>query len=367
MPDESHIVELDLDQLLLDPENPRLPKSAKRDEASIIDYLAREAAIDDLIESIARSGYFSSEPLIVYPVNPKAKPTKASKYYVAEGNRRVTALKLLHNPSLYPRRKKIAQIADSAEHKPTKIPAIVYQKRTDTLALLGYRHITGIKQWEPLAKARYIAELLKKFGKGKDTDRDYAVVAEMVGSKPHYVSRTLDALATYELIEDNGFFEIEDLNEGTLEFSILLTAVAYKAIHEYLAGVSEEDEKANFYENRDALNVSRVKRLAQWLFEKDSAGNTPIEESRNIKKLNEIVEHKRALARFEGGASIDIAYRLTTGAEQDFAQSLNAAEAALTDAAALVAVVQIKEPYSDQIQNIIKQARHIAKSLRDED
>jgi len=146
----------------------------------------------------------------------------------------------------------------------------------------------------------------------------------------------------------------------------LLTAVGYKAIHSYLANTEESEDKQNFYSDRESLDGKRLEQLARWLFEKNEAGDTAIEESRNIKKLNEIVSHKRALARFVSGSKIDIAYRLTTGAEQDFAQSMNNAEAALSEAASLVAVVQIKEPYVGQVENIIKQARLISKSLSDE-
>lgn len=366
MASEPELHELSLSQLVLDPKNPRLPKAVRGKESSIIDYIARESAIDDLVESIARNGYFSSEPIIVYPTTPSSKHTSSSTYYVAEGNRRITALKLLHEPSLYPRRKKIAAISAKAKHKPTAIPAIIYKDRTATLALLGYRHITGIKQWDPLAKARYIEELLEEFGTGTDTDADYNTVAEMVGSRIHYVRRFLDTLTAYDLIEQNDFFGIDGLDESTIEFSVLLTAVGYGAIHAFLSAYDETEDKLDFHSTIDPIELKNLELLTRWLFEKDSDGNTRIEESRNIRKLNEIVEHPQALMRFTGGAKIDIAYRLTSGAEQDFAQYINDAESSLAGAASLVANVDLKSTYVPQAKDILKQATQLLRNLSDE-
>lgn len=359
--------DLDISQLLLDPDNPRLPRSVARSEEAIIAYLARETAIDDLVESIARNGYFSSEPLIVFPAEP-GNTGPAARYFVAEGNRRVTALKLLHNPALYPRRRLIAEISESALHKPDKVPVIVYAKRADTLPLLGYRHITGIKPWEPLAKARYIADLVAEYGAKPPTQKDLKTIAEMVGSKPHYIVRALDTLAAYEAIEAAGFYEIEDLSETTIDFSVLLTAVNYTEIHNFLSGAPPDRARTHFYFDRPAIKADRLEKLTRWLFEKDKQGRTRLGESRNLKKLNSIVSDASALEKFDkGSAAIEIAYRQTTGVEEDFAIALNNTEAAVTEAASLVAVVKPKPAYSEQADAIAKQIKLIQRALRDDD
>lgn len=345
--------------LLLDPQNPRLPPRARKDDATMLDYIARETSIDDLIESIARNGYFSSEPVVVFPAKPTKNPTDKTQFYVAEGNRRLSALRLLHKPSLYPRRKRIAEIAKSALHKPNVVPVIVYEKRQDTLPLLGYRHITGIKQWEPLAKSRYMAQLVGEFAKNEPADIAYPHVAEMVGSKPHYVRRALNSLAAFDLIAKNGFFDIEDLDEDNLDFSVLLTAVAYGGIRSFLVdAIPAEEPKAkdDLFARPKAIKAERLEELTRWLFEKGPNGSTKIGESRNIQKLNVIVVDQKALARFREGASIDFAFRLTRGAIEEFAAALYAAEEALSQANSLVAHVDEASSYADQVGVIFKQA-----------
>ena len=84
---------LDISLLEFDKENPRLPTSVRnQDEASILNYLATETSIENLMTSIGENGFFPGEAMVVTPHN--------SKYTVIEGNRRLAALRLLQDPTL---------------------------------------------------------------------------------------------------------------------------------------------------------------------------------------------------------------------------------------------------------------------------
>src|SRR4051812_9376630 len=77
-----------LSGLAPDPANPRLPPRLKEaDETELLAYIARHHEAIKIAESIARFGFFPSEPLVVM----RQKGTK--KLLVVEGNRRLTALK----------------------------------------------------------------------------------------------------------------------------------------------------------------------------------------------------------------------------------------------------------------------------------
>lgn len=103
-----------------------------------------------------KNGFFPGEPLIAVK--------EGDKYTVVEGNRRLTAVKLIHNPYECDRpSSRMIEIAESAKDKLgtlEKLPVIVRDTRAEILPYLGFRHITGVKQWEPLSKARYIEQLL---------------------------------------------------------------------------------------------------------------------------------------------------------------------------------------------------------------
>ena len=80
--------------LRLDPQNPRLPTELSREaEDEILKWMVLHGSVTDIMRSIGEQGYFTGEPLLV------VKITELS-YTVVEGNRRLAALKLLHDPEL---------------------------------------------------------------------------------------------------------------------------------------------------------------------------------------------------------------------------------------------------------------------------
>src|SRR5690606_11897920 len=136
--------------------NPRLPKSKHgKSEKAVIEFMLLEAATLELMLAIAENDFFAGELLLV--VEDKADP---GKYIVVEGNRRLTAVKLLNNPDLTSV-KKIAtkEIAGGAKFKPLELPCLVFEDKNKILKYLGFRHITGIKSWRLLEKARYLYDL----------------------------------------------------------------------------------------------------------------------------------------------------------------------------------------------------------------
>ena len=171
---------LDFDSL-----NPRLPNYLnKGDEGEVIEWMLKEANIVELMGSIGTQGYFEGEPLIVVPS--KTKPTH---YEVVEGNRRLTAVKLLHNPELASTRKvAVLEAAKANPIKPAKLPVLEFGSRDEVLRFLAYRHITGIEPWNPLQKARYLKQLaasgdFKKLKKDELRRR----LAKEIGSNSNYV------------------------------------------------------------------------------------------------------------------------------------------------------------------------------------
>lgn len=64
------IESLPVDQLLLDPENPRLESVAKtKDQLELIKAMWREMAVSEVALSIAENGFFEEEPLFAVPAS----------------------------------------------------------------------------------------------------------------------------------------------------------------------------------------------------------------------------------------------------------------------------------------------------------
>lgn len=82
---------VEIEKLLLDPQNPRLAEfgiSPETSQSDLLTTLWKELAVEEVAMSIAYSGYFPHEPLFV-------EEAPKGRYIVIEGNRRLAAVKLL--------------------------------------------------------------------------------------------------------------------------------------------------------------------------------------------------------------------------------------------------------------------------------
>ncbi len=339
-----------VNSLMFDTENPRLPSTiTTSNEQAVIDWRLKDATIVELMGAIGQKGYFPGEPLLVIE-----DPNHKQQYIVVEGNRRLTALKLLLNPNLASRLKKsVEQTSVEALYKPKEAPVVIFDKRDQILDYLGYRHITGIKAWSSLAKAKYLAKLRMTLGVTEPQEQ-YRALAKSIGSRTDYVARMLTGLAVYNTIVENDFFEIEDLEEESIDFSVLTTALSYSHIVKFLALQSNQKESLT------GLNIHNLKELTEWLFRKDSLGKTRLGESRNLIELNKIVNNQRALAAFRGGDTLATAYLLTDAPDEIFQNSIGESKARLEAARdTFHKVASVSQNDSENLGEVYKLARNI--------
>lgn len=337
-----------VNQLRFDPDNPRLPSTVNgRDEKAVLTWMLEDATIIELMGSIGEQGYFPGEPVLVVPSR-----TSDDSYEVVEGNRRLSAVKLLHNPELAPVRKAaVSAVAGGANHKPDSLPVLCYENRIQILAYLGYRHITGIKPWNPLAKAKYLSQLREL-----NSDLTFQDLARTIGSRADYVMRLLSALSVYDVIANEDFFDIRGLKEGAVDFSVLTTALSYSSIADFL-GVDETGVEAAVA----GLDKGRLKELTSWMFERDSARKTRLGESRNLKELSSIVANPKALEAFRAGRTLSDAHALTEAPAQIFRGALFEARNRLERARDYLHLVD--EPTQAEADTLTEIGR-IARSLR---
>jgi len=343
---------IQIDQLELDPDNPRLPVAVGRSQDEMRKHLAEETGMQELMASIGANGFFDGEALIVC----ETPDTKAKGVYrVVEGNRRLAALQLLSTPSLVPRNT-IRQIAEKAVHHPTTVPVVVFTERADILVYLGFRHITGVKNWDSLAKARYMAQLFEqKTEKTASPTERYRVVARMIGSRHNYVRKLLISHLLYQEIEKKNFYDIEELLEYDFPLSLLTTAVSYANIERFIELVGEPVDSGS---EQLVFNPDTFKELVEWLFKKDKTGKAKVPESRNLQKLSAVVVDNKALKAFREGANLEQAYRDTHGAVAEFMDHLRTAEGHLESAMSIVATVvdKLEDDHSEVVEKITKQA-----------
>jgi hypothetical protein len=300
---EQKIIHLSLDILDFDPDNPRFPKAVNAGEIdTLIERMTREERVLELMESIGEQGYFPGEPLIAVKKN-------NGRYFIAEGNRRLAALKLLNGSlPIPPKLNTLKAALGAARHKPDKVPCLVFDDVEQVLYYLGFRHITGVKPWRSLAKARYLKRL-RQSARYRELSSDELLprLAKEIGSRRDAGGTWLTSLAVLEYAQNRDFFGIQRLDPEKIEFSFLTTAISFENLVRHI-GLSGGDDI-------DAPNLKEesVKELFYWLYAQRDDMTTVLGESRNLEKLAKIVGNNEALAELRETQDIDNAYRLTSG------------------------------------------------------
>lgn len=357
-----------IEELDFDPENPRFYDSAGvegTDEKAIKRMLEQEN-LEELVGSIGNQGFFAGEPLLVTP-NLKVP----GRWIVVEGNRRLAALRVLRGLIAFdtlPRT--LADLVGQAQHKPEKVECFQFPLRRDVLKYLGFRHISGPRRWEPLSKARYLADLIRNFYSQLDSDEQLRAVARDIGSRRDYVAQLLTALNLYDRAKAARFYDLQRVDEDDINFSLLSTALSYSNIVEFLNLPSRDAV------NVDAVNDAHAKELLGWMFAQDQRGETVLGESRRLKTLAAVVGSEHALVELRKTNDLDRAYVFSSGPKETFTQLLTGIEESIARCIGLlgsdvepdsahVALVQRIVDNADTLQIILeKSVRHREKRAR---
>lgn len=318
-PDRQVIAVANLD---FDPNNPRFaPEVASGPEQDLIERFIRDERLLEVINSIADQGYFDGEPLLVVPVG------NSNQYHVIEGNRRLAALKLLNGLVNVPVGRSSIEVAcESAINRPPEVPCLVFNNEDAILRYLGFRHITGIKSWSSLQKARYIKKLRDRFYAHLPVDKQMTALAREIGSRADYVGQMLAALNLFERAEGKNFFGLPGISTQDIDFSLLSTAISYAAIVRYVGLEGRQDSTGA------RIDEGALKNMMNWLFVSLGGQKTVLGDSRNLKRLAAVVESEAARDQLVVDGNLDSAYQLSRGPAQALTLTLKAVEKKLQEA-----------------------------------
>lgn len=338
--------EIDINDLILDDKNPRIPRSLKDKgptEQELIEFMLLDASLIELMLAIGENGYFPGEQLLVVK--------DGEKHRVVEGNRRLSAVKLLNNPELATVQKaKVQKVIEETSERPQKIPCLIFNSEEEIHKYLGFRHITGIKEWRLLEKARYLDGLKNSLFGDAEIKNASREIAKMIGSKMDYVRRVLVGFQIYKNIEDENFYKIRDLDDTTFYFNYIVDSLNKANIRKFI-GVDFE----NTNPLKD-LSLENLKKWTHWLFEKNDQNKTRlIGNSSNLNDLNTILseENKEALVAFESsGYSLERAIELTGELDHTFKDFIIRAYNNLEKADSLV--IRVNHIYPDLLEDLRK-------------
>ena len=216
-----------LSELHFDLSNPRYgPRPRKfKSEAEVVNEIANEVGLEDLLSSMAVNGFFPSEPLI------GIRESKTS-IKIHEGNRRLAAALILvgdaraagqKNRQNYYEGRRVAHGREPIE----PVPVMVFEGKNalrELLPHLGVKHIVGALVWDAYAKAYWVAKVIEE---GELSLED---VIQMIGDDQRLSERMLSSYYLIEQLVEAGRFDPADSmkrGRGQAEFPF---AVVYNAI-----------------------------------------------------------------------------------------------------------------------------------------
>lgn len=295
-------VEIEVSSLKLDLDNPRMPDKKFADEDEALEYLVDVGALEELVQSIALSGWVDVEPIIVL----------RSTNEVIEGNRRLAALRLVADPTSAAELGITVPSPVHANAEPETVSAWVVDSRAEARDYIGFKHINGPFKWDSYAKARYAARWIE------EDKADVRDVARRLGDTHKTVARLVNGYTVLRQAEKLGFDR--DTIPGRFSFSHLYTALSRPA---YRAFLGLDDDVELFPSNPvDSKHVDRLTQLMGFLY--GGEDTKPVIRSQNpdLKRLMEVLPNKTALAMLSTNRNLDEAHALVEDKGQLFADAV---------------------------------------------
>ena len=285
--------------LHFDRQNPRLaeygiPGTAKEDD--VISILWDAMDIKELVQSIAASGYFEHEPLIV--------AEEDNKKVVIEGNRRLAAVKALLDPNLATEKGWDVPTLKKADLKKLENLPVKISTREELWRYIGFKHVNGPAKWSSYAKAKYIADIHRKYRISLED------IAGQIGDRHKTVQRLYRGLMVIEQAERKEVYDRDNRFRKRFAFSHLYTGLDYDGISKFLSLKSVDAETRTPVPNKA---ISRLGELCVWLYGDKKESKPPVVETQNphLRQLNEILKSREALAALRDGKELAVALELS--------------------------------------------------------
>jgi hypothetical protein len=283
-------------------------------------------------------------------------PNAPGRFIVVEGNRRLAALRvlngLIHRDRLTP---SLADLVDQADNKPIDtVDCFEFPQRRDVLKYLGFRHISGPRRWEPLSKARYLADLIKNFYPDQEKETQLRAVAKDIGSRRDYVAQLLTTLNLYDRAKHQKFYGLQRVQEEDISFSLLSTALSYTNILRFLNLSSREVVDVS------EVNDTHAKELLSWMFAQDQKGETVLGESRRLKTLAAVLASDRATLELREKSNLDQAYLFSDGPNEALNNMMATADSTITNCLHMLSSdVEVDQGHSQIAERILNNAENL--------
>ena len=317
-----------LAEFRLDPRNPRLgmwrPDDPSLPQEEIYSRMS-DWSLHELATSFLENGFWAHEAVLC--VEEELDGEQA--LVVVEGNRRVAALMRLQRTYAGEERSRTWQELAEDSGPPDglfdQVPYMLLPSRAELDSFLGFRHVTGIKEWKPPEKARFIAKLIDERG------MSYREVMRRIGSQTPVVERNYIAHCIFMQMEQAHGLDIENVKD---RFSVLFLSLRSRGVQEFL-GVEGKFGigPVGVWPPIGETHMENLRKYTLWLFGDDER-EPVVQDSRQVDKFAKVLASEQGVRYLEAvkRPDLDRAYAISGGDSDDVYELLSKAVVLLQDA-----------------------------------
>lgn len=334
-----------VEDLHMDPRNPRLPGEDFPTDELAIRALVEDADIDELLQSIGIAGWQDFEPPIV----------EESTSNVIEGNRRLAALKLLRDADLAQRLGVRLPAEAGPSAKPEQIRVFLVKDRKDARDFIGFKHVNGARRWDSHAKARFAADWLNE---GDSIDD----VSRRLGDAHNTVSRLVNGITVLDQATNSGLYQ---KREGRrFYFSHLYTAISHNPVRRYL-GLPEVDgellEKEPVHESRS----THLQNLMTWLYGSPDVEPAIRTQNPDLNRLVKVLGSEKATRRLEDTGDLNRAFEDVADRAALFREAMVRLAGAAENASRLASEYRREDELLEDALGVQRSVRAIVATLKE--
>jgi hypothetical protein len=355
-------IEMELQQILLDPNNPRFSELGQHLDAvpehRFAEPRVQTQAYDrmksgrfdvaELRDTIKNLGFLPMDRIVVRRWLGQGD-MEAPLYVVIEGNRRVTALKWL--VELHETGRETFSEEQRQNFTRLKVLLLDHTRAPDRIRwiLPGLRHVSGIKEWGPYQKARAVFEL-------RDAGTSPQEAAQSLGLSTRAANQLWRSyLALNQMREDEEYGEHAEPNR----YSYFEEVFKRPAVKDWLQWSDDE---------RRFLNLNGTREFYSWMVgevsdEGEEAGTPKFSEAKSVRDLGTIINDPAAMAVFRapGGSLTRAMARFEADRPQEWMPAVANAETVL----AALSADSIRNMAGDELAAVKSLADRIARLMQD--
>ncbi len=206
---------------------------------------------------------------------------------------------------------------------------VIRTTREELWGFVGFKHVNGPQAWDSIAKAKYVFDVRRDFGKS------LSEIASSIGDRHETVTRLYRGYVVLRQAQDQLGFDTTDTQHRRFPFSRLWTALGYASIRKYL-GV---DPKA--LENENPVPGSHQRQLEFLMLrlfgnQSRNIDATVRRQNPDLRHLARTLEVRKGIDLLENGKSLSVALDASLGDAHLFRTALTKAESSAREAMSFV-------------------------------